>query len=68
MFQLGPVLIKTNHWQFTVAWPAEQLWFSWEWVLSTFLVEIMAAIFDFYGSERLYQGGNQDSKEGEGRK
>ena len=28
----------------------------------------LAAIFDFYGSERLYQGGNQDSKEGEGRK
>ena len=28
----------------------------------------MAAIFDFYGSERLYQGGNQDSKEGKGRK
>ena len=37
-------------------------------MLSTFLVEIMAAIFDFYGSERLHQGGNQDSKEGEGRK
>ena len=36
-------------------------------MLSTFLVEIMAAIFDFYGSERLHQGGNQDSKEGEGR-